>query len=269
MRHAHARCIAPVGGASIAVVALASLVAWPSAARASDTVSGGSDRCEAYPDECRVRVVQPAVSPDVIWVRVAAPSPLRATHGFQVGLSVGVAHPGGFLGGGAVATTPHVSDVAETWVPFGLDAGYRFAPWVYLGGSVLWGGTFGNDSALCAACGFRYDFQALADVRVYAAPNSIASPWLSFGVGWEVMHVNFDTGGPSATATYQGPVLGNFQVGLDLRGRAVAIGPYVGVGLAEFTLHALDPSPAGESSSVGAHALHEWFTLGLRASYGP
>jgi hypothetical protein len=267
MRHTHARCIARVGGPD-ALVALV-LLAWSRAAGAADSVSTGSDRCEAYPDECRVRTPAPEVAQEVIFVRRAAPSPLRASHGFQAGLRVGVAHPGGLLGGGSVATTPHVSDVAETWVPFGLDAGYRFAPWVYLGGSVLWGGTFGNDSALCAACGFRYDFQALADLRFYAAPNSIASPWISFGAGWEVMHVNFETGGPTATATYQGPVLGNLQIGLDLRGRAVAVGPSFGVGLAEFTVHSLDPSPAGESSSVGAHALHEWFTLGLRASYGP
>jgi hypothetical protein len=248
-----------------AVATCASFVS-PKLARATDSTAIGYDRCEAYPDECRERLA-PVEAPR--WVRRSRADTLRAPRGWQFGASVGVAHPGGSLGGGSVATTPHVSDVAETWVPFGLDAGYRFAPWAYLGATVLWGGTFGSDSGNCAACGFRYDFQALTDVRLYPFPSSPVSPWVAFGVGWEVMHVNFDADGPTATADYQGPVLANVQLGLDLRKSAVAIGPYVGLELAEFALHTLDPAPSGESAAVGAHSVHEWFTLGLRGTYGP
>jgi hypothetical protein len=173
------------------------------------------------------------------------------------------------LGGGSLATTPRMSDVAETWAPVGLDAGYRLAPAVYLGTTLLWGGAFGDDNGLCAACGFRYDFQALTDLRLYPFPAATVNPWFAFGVGWEVMHVNFDSNGPTGTADYHGPVLGNFQVGLDVRKAAVAVGPYFGVELAEFAFHSLNPSPPGESSSIGSTAIHEWFTIGIRASYGP
>jgi hypothetical protein len=207
-------------------------------------------------------------TPDV-WVRPDPPNPLRASHGLQVGVRLAVAHPGGQPGQGAPATTPSMGELAEAWAPLGLDVGYRFNPYVYFGGTLLWGATFGDDSAVCAACGFRYDFQALTELRLYPAPEATVNPWFGVGIGWELMHLNFVSEGPTGTANYQGPVLGNFEIGLDVRRRAVAIGPYFGVELAEFALRNLDPTPPHETSSIGAHALHEWFTLGLRASYGP
>jgi len=131
----------------------------------------------------------------------------------------------------------------------------------------LLGGVFGTGDAPCAACTFRDDFQALADIRWYPLPNATVNPWLAAGAGWEVMHLNF--GGTSSSANYDGPVLGNVQFGVDVRKGAIAAGPYLGVEFAEFEFHSLYPSPAGETSAIGSTAVHEWFTVGVRASYGP
>jgi hypothetical protein len=166
-----------------------------------------------------------------------------------------------------VATTPEVSDVAETWLPLGLEGGYRISPGAYVGALLQWGPLIGDDSVLCAACGFRYDLEALGEVRLYPFPNSAVTPWVSFGMGWEIMHLSFnDPSNP--TATYEGPVLGNFQVGFDVRSKSFAAGPYFGAELAEFTTRSLDPEPPGESSTF-PQAVHEWFTVGLRGTYGP
>ena len=93
------------------------------------------------------------------------------------------------------------------------------------------------------------------------------NPWLSVGAGWEALHLALGSGSATASAVYSGPVLANFQFGLDVRARAFAFGPYFGVALAEFTSRFLSPAPAGEVSSVGDLALHEWFTVGVRANY--
>jgi hypothetical protein len=171
------------------------------------------------------------------------------------------------VGGGSVATTPSVSDVAETWFPIAVDGGYRISPGVYVGATLQWGPVVGNDNALCGACSFRYDLQVQADLRFYPFPTSTLNPWVSYGAGWELLHLAF-AGSPTPTATYQGPLVCDFQLGLDVRSRAVAVGPYLGVALGEFVVRSLDPEPRGEPS-LESHALHEWFTVGVRGSYGP
>ncbi len=200
----------------------------------------------------------------VLYVRQSAPNRLDAGHGLELGLRVGVAHPGGMLGEGSSATVPAMSSVAEAAIPFGVDAGYRFSPRVYLGGSLVWAPAFGDDSTYCVACNFRYDLQVLAELRLYPVPEAVLSPWFSFGPGWEVLHVSFFS---SADASYQGPVLGNLQMGVDLRKRKIAVGPYVGFALATFLLRSLDPSPPREPSPNAS--IHEWFSVGLHGSYGP
>jgi hypothetical protein len=207
----------------------------------------------------RPEVVDPGVRP--------AGNALPASRGIQLGLRFGIAHPGGAVGGGPTATTPNVGDVAQTWLPLALDGGYRVSPGAYVGASLVWGPVVGDDNALCAACGFRYDVQAEASVRLYPFPNSTLSPWISYGAGWELLHLAFvDPSSP--TAAYQGPILGDFQVGLDVRSGGIAAGPYFSVEFAEFVARSVDPAPPGETS-IDAHAVHEWFTVGLRGSYGP
>ena len=194
-------------------------------------------------------------------------SPLPSSRGPELGIRLGVEHPGGAVGAGSRATTPSVSDVATTGLPIGLDAGYRLGRNAYVGASVEVAPTLAQGGGLCVSCDGGYDVQGRTEIRFYALPASTWDPWLSAGFGWEALHVAQGQG--SASATYDGPVLGNVQVGLDVRSRAIAVGPYFGVSLAEFVMHSLDPSPAGETSSISGRVVHEWFTFGVRGSYGP
>jgi hypothetical protein len=196
-----------------------------------------------------------------------AANPLAASSGPELGVRLGLAHPGGMVGGGATPTTPYVGEVAQTWLPVAVDGGYRISPGAYVGATLQWGAVVGDSDGFCEACGFRYDFQAKADLRVYPFPTHTLSPWVSLGAGWEVLHLAWSDP-TSPTATYQGPVLGSLEIGLDVRSRAIAVGPYFGFELAEFVARSLHPAPAGEPS-IDAHAVHEWFTIGVRGSYGP
>jgi len=199
-----------------------------------------------------------------------APAPFAGFPGLELGVHVGIAHPGGSVGAGSAATTPTVSAVAPTWIPVGLDAGVRLSPRVYLGATAEWGPTLEQANGSCFACNTASAFQAEGEARFYMSPRSLFDPWISLGAGWEVMHVALGSSpGTTASATYDGPVLGTIKVGLDVRWRAIALAPYFGLSLAEYTSRSLDPAPSGASSTVGALALHEWFTLGVRATYGP
>lgn len=192
---------------------------------------------------------------------------LPSSRGFELGVRVGIAHPGGAVGAGSPATTPSVSDVAPTWVPIGLDGGYRLWRSVYVGASFEWGSTVGQGGGgSCVSCVSGYDLQGRTEVRLYALPARTWDPCLSLGFGWEVLHI---AQGDSSSATYEGPILGNLQVGLDVRSRAFAVGPYFGASLAEFVTRSLDPAHVGETSSIDGRVVHEWFTFGVRGSYGP
>jgi hypothetical protein len=186
--------------------------------------------------------------------------------GLQLGVRLGLAHPGGAVGAGSGATTPNLGDFAPTWLPVGIDAGYRLRPFAYVGASLDWGPTVEQGRASCAVCGVGYDLQVRTDLRFYGFPTGTWNPWISFGLGWEVLRVPFGSG---ASAMYQGPVLGSFQVGLDVHSRAIRVGPYFGMSLGEFITHTLDPAPSGETTAVDGRTVHEWFTLGVRGSYGP
>ncbi len=197
-----------------------------------------------------------------------ARSPFEAFPGLELGLHLGVAHPGGQVGGGSAATTPTVGAVAPTWVPLGLDAGLRLLPHVYMGATLDWGPTIEHSLGDCFECNVASDLQLGGEVRFYLAPTHLLDPWVSLGAGWESLHLALGSVATSS-ATYDGPVLAALKVGLDVRSRAIAVGPYFGVSFGEYLSRSLEPAPPGESSEVGARAVHEWFVLGLRGAFGP
>jgi hypothetical protein len=194
---------------------------------------------------------------------------LPPPRGLELGVTLGIAHPGGAVGSGSAATTPNVSDVVPTWLPIGLDGGYRLWPHAYLGAALEWGPAVAQGEGSCGACSGGYDFQGRVEVRFYALPGKTFDPWASFGLGWEVLHLALGQGSGAASATYDGPILGDLEIGVDVRSRAFAVGPYFGFAVAEFVRHSIDPAPTGETSSIDGRAAHEWFRLGLRGTYGP
>ena len=195
-------------------------------------------------------------------------NPLPSSRGLELGVRVGIAHPGGAVGAGPQATTPNVGDVAATWLPIGLDAGYRISRALYVGGSVAWGPTLAR-GVLCVSCEGGYDVEERTELRLYTVPTGTWDPWLSLGFGWEALRVAQGYGSATSSATYDGPILANIQCGLDIRSHAIAVGPYFAVSVAEFVMRSLDPAPAGESSSIDGRVLHEWFMFGVRGTYGP
>jgi hypothetical protein len=188
-------------------------------------------------------------------------APMRAHSGLQLGARVSYDAPSGGLAGPYVESAPSASDVFGPWYAFGLEAGYRFTPVIYLGGAAVWGPTAGRSGTTQGGS----VTQLLFDVRFYLAPESRSGTWLAFDTGWEVATIDAGSG----HATYQGPVVANFQLGYDIRGGPFAIAPYVGVAFAEFVTHSLDPEPAGFVAVLDAHMAHEWFTVGVHGSYGP
>jgi hypothetical protein len=153
-----------------------------------------------------------------------------------------------------------------------LDAGYRFSPQWYVGGSIDWGpGVSPNSQKMCptsVSCS-RQNAQLRVDARLYLAPDARVGWWVAFGAGWEVAAFAQTYQNSTVTSTFTGPVYGDLQLGLDSRTGAAAIGPYFGFAIAEFLTEGINPAATPVPTSIPNPGVHTWITLGLRGSYGP
>lgn len=193
--------------------------------------------------------------------------PMPVDHGFQIGARFGASFPSGNLYGGAAPT--RLDDLDGPNFPFGIDLGYRLSPRFYVGGTLTWGQGTSSSVPSCtapASC-FKEDTQIRLDARVYLAPHGKIGWWLGAGAGWELFGFSHTQGDSTSTATFMGPVLADVQLGFDIRKGMVAVGPFVGMAIGEFTTEALNPAFGGEPGITPS--VHVWLSLGLRGSYGP
>jgi hypothetical protein len=191
--------------------------------------------------------------------------PMPVEQGVQVGARLGFAAPSGNLYSGSA----RMSDLDSATVPIGIDLGYRLSPGTYLGVTVAWGAGLSGLSTTCpppASC-FKDDSQIRFEVREYLAPHGKVGWWIGAGAGWELFGFGRTVGDSTTTATFQGPVFADVQLGVDFRKGMFAAGPYVGMTIGEFTTEALDPAPGGEPGI--SPSVHVWLSLGMRVSYGP
>ena len=212
--------------------------------------------------------------PDTVHPDAAPPTtvePLPAQRGLQLGARLGYALPAGHLSNDPSLNTS-ISRLETASVPIGIDAGYRLSPRVYLGGTLAWGaGVPPNTPGTCptnASC-FRQDAQLRAEARYYFAPERRIAWWASVGAGWEVAAFSQSAQGHGVTATLTGPIFPDFELGFDVRHGARAIGPYMGVSLAEFLTHGQSPADTPVPTWIDNASPHVWVTLGLRGAYGP
>jgi hypothetical protein len=166
----------------------------------------------------------------------------------------------------------HLSDLETASVPIGIDAGYRFNKRVYVGGTLAWGaGVSPNSHSTCPGADscFRQNAELLVDARFYLAPEAKSGWWLAFGAGWEVAAFSEGNAATTVTTTLTGPVLANFQLGLDVRNGLFDLGPYLGLAIGEFLSQGTNPSATPVSTWIPNPGVHGWLSLGVRGSYGP
>jgi hypothetical protein len=198
---------------------------------------------------------------------------MPATRGLQLGLRVGYAWPTGRVGGSAGSANTSLSDLETAIVPLGVDAGFRFSPNFYLGGSAVWApGIAANAPNPCQSAGVscsRQDAQLRAEARLYFQPHERVTGWFAFGAGWELAAFSQTVGSSTTTATRTGPIVADLQFGFDVRRDRTAVGPYLGVSLGRFVTQGVSPASPPVPTWIDEGMTHAWITLGMRGSYGP
>jgi outer membrane protein len=216
----------------------------------------------------------------------ADPSPA----GIELGARLGYG-----LANGSLLRGYPLSDRVSGQVPFLLDAGYRFSPYVFAGiyGQYGAGVTAGCARSSCTAQDYRFGIDAIVHLR----PRENVDPWLGLGIGYELLAtgmlaterntapdgstlvspnpqrgpaVDVITGasdtGHSASTLQRGPEM-NVQLGIDWRvGARVWIGPYAMASIGQYTHNWHDIDGAVQGDDIASTTLHEWFFIGMRAT---
>jgi len=192
--------------------------------------------------------------------RAGAGSP--PSRGWQLGARVGYA-----LSMGGLDANSNIWDQYAGWIPLGIEAGYRFDPGFYFGGTLLAGpGVISGWDHVCSdgsvSCG-RQAFQLTLGPRFYSA----GGVWGGFGFGWELATTQISGAGASSSATWSGPVLLDLELGGDWRFGRLSVGPFVSLAFAKYVERSQSPTPAGFSSWFPM-SVHAWPTLGVHGTYG-
>jgi len=146
-------------------------------------------------------------------------------------------------------------------VPLGVEAGFRFTPDVYAGlvfqyAIGLWNGCPSNMSCSGHDVGLGFD------VRYHALPGGQVDPWFGIGAGYEWLSFSQSQPGFEFDLRMNGFEFVHLDVGADfVASPNMRIGPFLQFKLAQFR-----DSNSGE---IMDRALHEFLTLGVRASFLP
>jgi hypothetical protein len=193
--------------------------------------------------------------------------------GIDLGLRLGYGIPLGIIG-----QDLKLNDYVTGQVPIWIDAGYRFTPNIIAGLYFQYGFGFLADNicpspADCSAHDIRVGIQG----QYRFLPKETANPWLGIGFGYEWLGLSVSATTPvgsiDASIDAHGFEFVNLQGGVDFKvAEGVGIGPFLSFSLDEYSNASASTSGLAAFSGSGEiqnKALHEWLTLGVRATFDP
>ena len=204
--------------------------------------------------------------------------------GSALGARLGYALPMGKIGTSAATPTPastandNLPDAVTGMVSIWFDIGYRINPSFYVGAVFQYGFAFVNKDKRTAcnqgvSCSAN-DITVGVNFHYHFLPAAQFDPWVGAGIGYENLGASLKgslRGRPVDTSnSITGIQFLMLQAGGDFKASSdVAIGPFVGLSLGEFTGYSATDNPTGIAliGDLNDTGLHEWLTLGLRAQF--
>lgn len=167
-----------------------------------------------------------------------------------------------------------MSDGVKSQIPIQVDATYKVAPNVAVGGYLSYGfGQLGGDvkdicdgtpGVSCSASVVRLGVQGIYSF----APVNGFLPWAGAGIGYEWGSYKMKGGGEEATIGASGFELLNLQVGGDYQvSPQLAVGPFVSLSFNQYSRTTTDTPLATTSDSISDKGIHEWLQFGIRGKF--
>ena len=191
--------------------------------------------------------------------------------GFEAGIRLGYGFPLG-----SVVKDSAFSDGLSGMVPIWLDAGYRINPNWYVGAYGQYGfisvkeqspGSPGGcaPSQDCSAHSIRFGVMG----QYHILPAGPFDPWVGLGLGYEMLSISSSVGAQKVDASLSGFEFANLQLGGDYKvSRSLGIGPFASFSLGQYSSASTSLNGVSTSVDIKDKALHEWFVVGVRGTYG-
>lgn len=177
--------------------------------------------------------------------------------GMSVGARAAWAIPAGTLLG-----TSSLASSFSGAVPLQLDVLYRFDRHFSAGAWFAYAPASAKNCPpgdSCSGTGTSFGLQIFYTLDAQGALR----PWFGFGMGYEWLKLEQTSAGVTSSTTLSGFQWANLQVGGDFSLTArFFLGPYAALSFATFS----ESSPGGSIPSTDRH-LHDWITVGLKATY--
>lgn len=163
-----------------------------------------------------------------------------------------------------------LSDGISGMVPIWIDAGYMVTPNIMVGLYGQYGIAFYKPKcptgASCSASDIRFGIQG----QYHIMPAKSMDPWVGLGIGYEMTKFGLSASGVDVSSSYNGFEFANLQGGLDFKAGPVMVGPFLSFSLGQYSSYSNKaPAPIGNSSgSIPDKAMHEWFTIGVKGTFG-
>lgn len=191
----------------------------------------------------------------------------------RVGASVGLAFPAG----DAEADTK-VSDLIKRAYPLELRAAWQLTPRVAAGlqGGYLVATDGESRDAACATTGADCKAHGwrLAARGEYGFGGEAWFPFVAALAGWEWQVLRWELAGDNWEKTSRSGWTAGLEAGVDHRlyPPRFTWGAFVGVSLGQFRTVTVEGETAGyayeDRAAISDPAIHTWFTLGLRGTFG-
>jgi hypothetical protein len=192
--------------------------------------------------------------------------------GFSVGARLGLGAP--FGDRARVNGVPESMGPSANYgpmIPIWIEAGYRPAKFLYVGGYFQYGfllvSSHGCPAPL-AGCSAR-DVRAGAAVHFHFMPRSTADLWAGVGFGYEGSSTTYELGARNATRSNHGIELANVQLGVDIHpGFGIDWGPFVSFSVDRYlTETQTDQTGSQKTYALSDEPFHYFLVLGMRVQF--
>ena len=194
-------------------------------------------------------------------------TPRISFEGLEISLGFGDGTPMGDMVKGTNGDGVALSDSISRQIPLSFGLAYRTGPIFAFGIALAYAPLTAKNCDSGSSCSAN-DFRVGIEGRLHSAAQEPFDPWLSFGVGYEVLNLS-ESGNVSGGSTLNGFDL-DFQLGGDIRiGKLFALGPFIGLRVGNYRSVSVTSSGAQASADIpeASQATHGWLTFGLRGSF--
>jgi len=198
------------------------------------------------------------------------PEPSVPSVAFTLGARVSIAFPMGSVSSDPETGPLLIDELVTLSIPLQLDAGVTLSGRWFVGAYVQYGWNVLQVGQCkvgesCSLTGLRVGVQAL-----FSLHDQGDTPWAGIGTGYEWLFTRYSRTGVTTTLDVSGWEFVNLQAGYDVVvSPGWKVGPWISGSVGEFSRATLKYDGRTTDQNIPNKAVHGWFQMGVKGSFGP